>query len=127
MFALQSQFRGNSEGDVVFRQVFKGRSYFDAVAHVVEQRVVDWLADVAHGPLHVARGDDLVGARGVLVCGQDADLATRHLLLVNVHSLHSEEKEDKRVVGHKIFTQCLIKYIKHFYFILNRWKVIFKA
>lgn len=95
MFALQSQFRGNSEGDVVFRQVFKGRSYFDAVAHVVEQRVVDWLADVAHGPLHVARGDDLVGARGVLVCGQDADLATRHLLLVNVHSLHSEEKEDK--------------------------------
>lgn len=98
MFALQSQFRENSEGDVIFRKVFKGHSYFDAVAHVVEQRVVDWLADVAHGPLHVARGDDLVGARGVLVCGQDADLATRHLLLVNVHSLHSEEKEDKREV-----------------------------
>lgn len=69
------------------RRVFKGRSYFDTVAHVVQQRVVDRLADVAHRPLHVARGDDLVGARSVLVCGQDTNLATRHLLLVNVHSL----------------------------------------
>lgn len=66
---------------------FKDRSHFDAVAHVVQQRVVDGLADVAHGSLHVSGGDDLVGARSVLVCGQDADLATRHLLLVNVHRL----------------------------------------
>lgn len=79
----------------MYRRVSEGRSYFDAVAHVVEQCVIDRLADVAHWSLHVARGDDLVGARSVLVCGQDADLATRHLLLVDVHSLHLRGKEDQ--------------------------------
>lgn len=62
-------------------------SYFDAVSHVIQQRVVDGLADVPHGPLHVAGGDDLVGAGGVLVRGQDANLSARHLLLVDVHRL----------------------------------------
>lgn len=66
-------------------------SYFDAVSDIVKQSVVDWLPNVAHRPLHVAGGDDLVGARGVLICGQDANLSTRHLLLMNIHSLRQEE------------------------------------
>lgn len=94
MFALQSLFRRDRTS--VYRGVFKGHSYFDAVAHVVEQCVVDWLADVAHWPLHVARRDDLVGARSVLVRGQDADLAACHLLLVNVHSLQQLGGPKKR-------------------------------
>lgn len=63
------------------------------MAHVIQQRVVDGFADVAHGPLHVAGGDDLVGAGGVLVRGQDADLSTRHLLFMDIHRL----REDKGV------------------------------
>lgn len=62
-------------------------SYFDTVPHIIQQRVVNGLSDVAHRSLHVARGDDLVSAGGVLVCGQDADLSTCHFLLVNIHSL----------------------------------------
>lgn len=68
-------------------------SYFDAVSDIVKQSVVDWLPNVAHRPLHVAGGDDLVGARGVLICGQDANLSTRHLLLMNIHSLRQEERK----------------------------------
>lgn len=72
-------------------------SYFDTVSHIIQQRVVDGLSNVAHRPLHVAWGDDLVGARGVLVCGQDADLSTCHLLLMNIHRLREEEmKGDMR-------------------------------
>lgn len=62
-------------------------SYFDTVSHIIQQRVVDGFANVTHWPLHVAGGDDLVSAGGVLVCGQDADLSTRHLLLMDVHRL----------------------------------------
>lgn len=69
------------------------------MSHVVQQRVVDGLPDVAHWPLHVARGDDLVGARGVLICGQDADLSTRHLLLVDVHGLQQRETKDRMKGG----------------------------
>lgn len=66
-------------------------SYLDTVSHIIQQRVVDGLSNVAHRSLHIARGDDLVCARGVLVCGQDADLSTCHLLLVYVHRLRDEE------------------------------------
>lgn len=67
------------------------------MSHIIQQRVVDGLSNVAHRPLHVAWGDDLVGARGVLVCGQDADLSTCHLLLMNIHRLREEEmKGDMR-------------------------------
>lgn len=72
-------------------------SYFDTVSHIIKQCVVDGLSNVAHRPLHVTRGDDLVGARGVLVCGKDADLSTGHLLLMNIHCLQGGEmKGDMR-------------------------------
>lgn len=67
------------------------------MAHVVQQRVVDGLPDVPDWPLHVAWGDDLVRARGVLVGGQDANLSPCHLLLVDVHCLNGgmgRERED---------------------------------
>jgi len=69
--------------------------YLDPVTHVVQHVVVDGLAYVAHGPLDVGRRDDLVGARRVLVGGQDADLPTGHLLLVDVH----------RLSGHRVRSQ----------------------
>ena len=62
------------------------------MAHVVQHVVVDGLADVAHGPLDVGRRDDLVGARRVLIGGQDADLSPGHLLLVDVHRLSGEPR-----------------------------------
>lgn len=65
-------------------------SYFDTVSHIIQQRVVDGFANVTHWPLHVAGGDDLVSAGGVLVGGQDADLSTCHLLLVDVHRLQED-------------------------------------
>lgn len=68
-------------------------SYFDAVSHIVQQRVVDGLSNIAHRPLHVTRGNDLVGAGCVLICGQDADLSTCHLLLVDIHRLQEKEKQ----------------------------------
>lgn len=61
------------------------------MSHIIQQCVIDGLSNVAHRPLHVARGDDLVGARGVFVCGQDADLPTCHLLFMNVHSLQERD------------------------------------
>ena len=75
-------------------------SYFDTVSHIIQQCVVDGLSNVAHRPLHVARGDDLVGARGVLVCGQDANLSTGHLLLMNIHCLRGEKWKGTWVKGY---------------------------
>lgn len=62
------------------------------MAHVVQQAVVDGLADVAHGPLGVGGRDDLVRAGRVLVGGEDADLPPRHLLFVDVHRLKMKMK-----------------------------------
>lgn len=104
----------------MYRRVLKGHSYFDAVAHVVQQCVVDGLANVAHRPLHVARGDDLVGARSVLVCGQYANLATRHLLLVNVHSLHKGEKKDQCELLDTLFLKVFNRIHKTFIFCPDR-------
>lgn len=66
--------------------------HLDSVAHVVQQAVVDGLADVADGPLGVGGGDDFVRAGRVLVGGEDADLPPRHLLFVDVHRLKRTEE-----------------------------------
>lgn len=68
--------------------------YLDSMAHVIQQAVVNWLADVAHRPLWIGRSNDLVRARGVLIGGQDANLPPCHFLFVDVHCLgpHKEEK-----------------------------------
>lgn len=65
------------------------------MTHIVQQRVVDGFANVAHRPLHVAGSDDLVSAGGVLIRGQDANLSTCHLLLMDIHCLC----EDRTGVG----------------------------
>lgn len=57
------------------------------MAHVVQQAVVDRFANVAHGPLGVGRGDDLVSAGGVFVGGEDADLSPGYFLFMDVHRL----------------------------------------
>lgn len=57
------------------------------MSHVIQQCVVNGLSNVAYRALHVARGDDLVSAGGVLVCGKDANLPTCHLFFMNVHCL----------------------------------------
>lgn len=57
------------------------------MAHVVQHAVVDGLADVAHRPLGIGWGDDLVCAGCVLVGGEDANLPPGHLLFVDVHRL----------------------------------------
>lgn len=62
------------------------------MSYVVQQAIVDRLADVAHGPLGIGRSDDLVRARGILVSSEDADLTPGHLLFVDVHGLRSEQK-----------------------------------
>lgn len=64
------------------------------MSHVVQERVVNRLSNIAHRPLHVSGGDDLVGARSVLICGKNADLPTCHLLFVNVHRLREREKDE---------------------------------
>lgn len=79
------------------------------MAHVIQQRVVDGFADVAHGPLHVAGGDDLVGAGGVLVRGQDADLSTRHLLFMDIHRL-CEDKGGLRTCAHWSWSALITSY-----------------
>lgn len=61
--------------------------HLDSMAHVIQHAVVDGLADVAHGPLGIGRGDDLVRAGRVLVGGEDADLPPGDLLFVDVHRL----------------------------------------
>lgn len=60
------------------------------MTHVVQQAVVDGLADVADGPLGVGGGDDLVRAGCVLVGSEDADFPARYFLFVNVHRLTKE-------------------------------------
>jgi len=62
-------------------------AHLDAVADVVQYIVVHGLPDVPDGPLHVSRRYDLMGPRGVLVGGQDADLPPGHLLFMDVHRL----------------------------------------
>lgn len=57
------------------------------MAHVIQHAVVDGLADVAHGPLRIGRGDDFVRAGRVLVGGEDANLPPGDLLFVDVHRL----------------------------------------
>jgi len=64
-----------------------GGEHLDSVTHVVQEAVVDGLADVAHGPLGVCRGDDLVCAGCVFVGGEDANLPPGDLLFVDVHRL----------------------------------------
>lgn len=76
-------------------------SYFDTVSHIIQQGVVDGLPDVAHRPLHVSWGDDLVSARSVLICGQDANFSTCYFLLVNVHSLQEGNSELGYIRGGK--------------------------
>lgn len=61
--------------------------HLDSVAHVVKHAVVDGLANVAHRPLRIGRGDDLVCAGCVLVGGEDANLPPGDLLFVDVHRL----------------------------------------
>lgn len=85
-------------------------SYFDTVSHIIQQCVVDGLSNVAHRSLHVARGDDLVCARGVLVCGQDADLSTCHLLLVYVHRLRDEDIKVGPVSSRFLWVQISVIY-----------------
>lgn len=65
------------------------KKHLDSVAHVVQQAVVDGLADVADRPLGIGRGDDLVCAGCVFVGGEDADLPPSHLLFVDVHRLRT--------------------------------------
>lgn len=79
--------------DLIRRKNDQNESYFDSVPDIIQQRVIDRFSNVAHGPLYVARGDDLMGARGVFIGGQDADLATGDLLLVNVHRLREMKQE----------------------------------
>lgn len=57
------------------------------MTNVVQLRVIDRLANVLDGLLGVRRRHDLVLARRDFVCRQNADLASRHLLLVNHHRL----------------------------------------
>ena len=70
-------------------------AHLDPVAHIVQHVVVDGLPDVSDRPLHVGRGDDLVGPRRVLVGGEDPDLSPGHLLLVDVHRLNTWETEKR--------------------------------
>lgn len=63
------------------------KTYFNTVTHIIQQGVIYGLPDVAHGSLHVARGDDLVGARCVFVSGEDPNLSSGNFLFMNVHSL----------------------------------------
>lgn len=68
--------------------------HLHAVAHVVQHAVVDGLADVAHRPLGIGWGDDLVCAGRVLVGGEDADLPPGHLLFVDVHRLKKRGRRE---------------------------------
>lgn len=84
------------------------------MSHVVQERVVNGLSNIAHRPLHVSGGDDLVGARSVLICGKNADLPTCHLLFVNVHRLREREKDENWGVsgGHSIHSGVIQKIIE---------------
>lgn len=67
-----------------------GLTYFYTVTHIIQQGVIYGLPDVAHGSLHVPGGDDLVGARGVFVSGEDPNLSSGNFLFMNVHSLNEK-------------------------------------
>lgn len=71
--------------------------HLDPVTHVVQQAIVDGLADVADGPLLIGRGDDLVRARRVLVGGEDANLTPSYLLLVDVHRLREKQQMGRKM------------------------------
>lgn len=70
----------------------KWQAYFNTVAHIIQQGVIDGLPDVAHRSLHVARGNDLVGPRCIFVGGENPDLSSGDFLLMNVHSLSRENR-----------------------------------
>lgn len=65
--------------------------YLHSVSYVVQQAVVDRLADVAHRPLGIGRSDDLVCARGILIGSEDANFTPGHLLFVDVDRLENEQ------------------------------------
>lgn len=69
------------------KQTNKQNNHLHAVADVVQHVVVDGLADVPDGTLHVGRSDDLMGPQRALVGGQDPDLPPGHLLFMDVHGL----------------------------------------
>lgn len=73
--------------------------YLYTVSYVIQQAVVNRLADVAHGPLGIGRSNDLVCARGILISSEDADLTPGHLLFVDVHRLQSEQKNSASFVS----------------------------
>lgn len=68
-------------------------AHLDAMAHIVQDVVIDGLPDVPDRPLHVGRSDDLMGPGCVLVGGQDPDLPPGNLLFVDVHGLKRHEEE----------------------------------
>ena len=61
----------------------------DAVPYVIQDGVVDWLADVLDRALLVGWSNDLVLTVERLVGGQNPDLSPGHLLLVDAHCLHN--------------------------------------
>lgn len=65
--------------------------HLDSVAHVVQHAVVDGLADVAHRPLRVGGGNDLVRARCVFISRKDTNFTSGHLLFMDVHRLQAED------------------------------------
>lgn len=69
-------------------------AHLDAMAHVVQDVVIDGLPDVPDRPLHVGRSNDLMGPGCVLVGGQDPDLPPGNLLFVDVHGLKRHEEEE---------------------------------
>lgn len=89
---MRSYVNANIFLGLLFSHNDQNHSYLDTVSHIIQQCVIDGLSNVAHRPLHVAGGNDLVGARGVLICGQDADFSTGHLLLMNVNCLRERER-----------------------------------
>lgn len=62
------------------------------MAHVVQHAVVDGLADVAHGPLGIGGGNDLVRARCVFISRKDTNFTPGHLLFMDVHRLQAEDR-----------------------------------
>lgn len=91
------------------------------MAHVVQHAVVDGLADVAHRPLGIGWGDDLVCAGRVLVGGEDADLPPGHLLFVDVHRLRKRgRREGVSLISCMILTSCCLfsKYYKSLFSLL---------
>ncbi len=61
--------------------------YLYAMAYVIQQTVVNGLADVAYRPLRIGCCNDLVCAGSVLIGGEDANFSPGHLLFMDVHRL----------------------------------------